>query len=375
MIRSRHRIRSGLLATSVALCLMALGSGIPSAAGPSPCDHGWQQRRTPFADTTALYGVKVLSSDDVWAVGVNGMIGHQPIAEHWDGAEWRVAATPEQRGMFTAVSGTTSDDVWAVGQWNAHGDAGALTEHWDGTRWSIVRAPSPYPESWLSGVKAFTGSDVWAVGEVIGGSEPFIEHWDGFRWEVVRAATLDRSVVMTAVDGAAPDDVWAVGHTYSGLGVPVILHWDGSTWTRVPAEARPRGTQRTLMGVAAAAAGDVWAVGDRSLGAFGYEPYYLHWDGTGWRRVKVPGSASGGRLAAVATGPRSGWAVGGYGSGAAGTITEQRRGEQWRRMPSPTPNPGNSALTAVSISPDGATWAVGYGNGALALQWCPSNPP
>src|SRR5207247_2555753 len=85
--------------------------------------------------------------------------------------------------------------------------------------------------------------DVWAVGENISATEPFIEHFDGTRWaEVPTPAALHfpgggaLSVTLWDVAAVAPDDAWAVGG-YNFLGqsterpeTPVVLHWDGSAW-------------------------------------------------------------------------------------------------------------------------------------------------
>jgi hypothetical protein len=66
------------------------------------------------------------------------------------------------------------------------------------------------------------------------------------------------------VSAIAPDDVWAVG-TYAGddgIEDPLTVHWDGSTWTEVPTQAGGDGDAvDSLVGAAAGANGDVWAVG------------------------------------------------------------------------------------------------------------------
>jgi hypothetical protein len=51
---------------------------------------------------------------------------------------------------------------------------------------------------------------------------------------------------------------WAVGTDGDST---LIMHWNGTSWARVPSPS-PGTTENFLGGVAAASAGNVWAVGD-----------------------------------------------------------------------------------------------------------------
>jgi hypothetical protein len=71
-----------------------------------------------------------------------------------------------------AVSGTASNDVWAVGSFfnTNSGTNQTLTEHWDGSSWSIVYSPiaPSSSDNALNSVRAIGKNNVWAVGFYIG---------------------------------------------------------------------------------------------------------------------------------------------------------------------------------------------------------------
>jgi hypothetical protein len=137
--------------------------------------------------------IAALSPDDVWTVGTRTLRhphGYATVAQHWDGTTWTAVPTVEPGAAengFYAVSGTSADDVWAVGySWaGTGGPEKLLAEHWDGTAWAV------------SPVKQF--------------------HWGEHRHRFAR---------LFAVDAIAPNDVWAVG--YSVESVTFTEHWDGS---------------------------------------------------------------------------------------------------------------------------------------------------
>jgi hypothetical protein len=96
-----------------------------------------------------LWGVHAIATDDVWAVGGygNDIADPQRIRMlHWDGVRWSRIATPNpgaNENRLYSVSGTTSDDVWAVGSYSNDGDnTRNLYLHWNGDKWLKVN-PRP----------------------------------------------------------------------------------------------------------------------------------------------------------------------------------------------------------------------------------------
>jgi hypothetical protein len=131
-----------------------------------------------------------------------------------------------------------------------------------------------------------------------------IEHWDGKRWTIVPSPTPPVSSWLVGIAASATDDVWAVGYNIpdSVRLEPPIEHWDGSQWTIVPSP-NPSGYSR-LTAVATLAPDDAWAVGERGPGAV-----FMHWDGDAWTLVPGPDDA-GNRFAITALSTNDIWAAG-----------------------------------------------------------------
>lgn len=226
-----------------------------------------------------LYGVAVVSSSDVWAVGTAGLTNTQPLMLHWNGARWTNASASgpaPYASELSGVAGAASDDVWAVG--SSGGSAPRpLTEHWNGSQWQIVPAPQGAKDGGaLNGVVARSSNDVWAVG--YGVTVPtgisLAEHWNGNAWQVVsspnpNAQGVNPLTAVTAVPGST--NLWAVGalSAAESIGAPpgaqfLIEEWIAGAWKAMPGPDAP-GATGYLYGVAATPAGDVWVVGNGGL--------------------------------------------------------------------------------------------------------------
>ncbi len=132
----------------------------------------------------------------------------------------------------------------------------------------------------------------------------------------------------------ARDDVWAVGVNDQDGGE--ILHFHAFRWdfAEMPEGVGP------LYAVGAEASGDAWAAGGGD--------YFVHWDGTSWRKWPhpVPGKAVYG-LALVDE--LNGWAVG------AGGMILKLGGGEWTEAESPTAE----TLRRVRALSAKSAWAVG----------------
>lgn len=249
----------------------------------------WQV--VPSATTNGyatLGGVSALSPTNVWAVGAYGVSsGHQVVlrtlVQHWNGTTWTRVASPNPPSAsptraklnyaLTAVDATSSTNAWAVGSYtfyaaNGNHTAHTLVLHWDGNSWTQVPSPSPGGSrhaSYLYGVTAATGGDVWAVGRFgrRGKGVPLVEHWDGNSWHVVPSRGLPTSpnVQLNAVASTSGNDVWVAGTDYSAWPPATLVeHWDGTALSRV-ASPNPPGVVIALSGISADSPNDVWAVG------------------------------------------------------------------------------------------------------------------
>lgn len=255
-----------------------------------------------------------------------------------------------------------------------------------GASYTVVPSPNPpVGESLLTGVRASSATDAWAVGSSCCAARNFgraalTEHWDGSAWSVV--PSLDTRLnddLLNAVTDISPSNAWAVGETrqsgYSS-GTPLTLHWDGASWHPV---APPSGITGKLLAVAVSSPTDVWAVGDDNHG----HPLVLHSAGAAWSSVPVPQFGSSMHLRGVrAFSPTDVWAVG---DDSASTLTLHWNGVAWTRLMSPNPDANSNILHAVAGFGSSNLWAVGQqtrsktstgvppGTRTLAMHWDGSN--
>ncbi|MGB8345059.1 MAG: hypothetical protein WCD86_09250, partial [Ktedonobacteraceae bacterium] len=238
-----------------------------------------------------LYGVAMVASDDVWAVG-NSFNSHDvgfTLILHWNGTNWRVvkspgAGAPNGTTLYAATA-ITANNVWAVGQrLNGQGIFQTLIEHWNGTSWSTITSPNlGTGNNTLYGVAAVARNDVWAVGVSDAGS--LVEHWNGKYWKLVPSPVVGGAAnILLAVTAIASNDVWAVGN-YNGT--TLTEHWNGTSWSIV-ASPDVSNSFNFLLGVAAVASNNLWAVGYYYNDSTPNRTLILHWNGERWRIVPSP---------------------------------------------------------------------------------------
>ena len=384
---TRRRVRTAAILGLVA-ALVGYGgfAGVQALTRPParvPASFGqcsWEVLSSPNQEPrrldNQLNAVAAFSDDDVWAVGssyVNQEGGENfPLTMHWDGTSWAVVPVPDSYGHedVFAVDGSSPQDIWGIG-------LGHEALHWDGQTWSTVPLADPGTTYWhLEAVSALAPDDVWAVGNTATGHSggSLVEHWDGSSWSVVQAPspppdtlTADAYPSLSAVDAVSPTDVWATGQTENvapvGQSNTVALHWDGSSWTRTPTPdvAAQDGDFGHLLGVAAVASDDVWAVGIAAdqPGTFGGGDRALieHWDGQRWI-VSETLPADSRLVSVVGLSPDEAWAVGSTGhSGTFEPLVLRWDGTRWEEVP--TGVTGQASLSDISESPSGDLWAVG----------------
>jgi hypothetical protein len=211
--------------------------------------------------TPALLGAWGTSSSDVFAVGGPRGNGTPSAVLHYDGAAW----TDLHAGgteTFWWVSGTSSADVWVVGEAGriAHWDGSSFTEHASGTT------------ATLYGVWPASPSDVWAVGGTPAQSSApndILLHYDGTGWTAsALPQTLGRAFFK--VWGTGSDNLYVVGE------YGTIWHRRGTAWVR-EADSPPLATGN-LTTVTGCSATEVYAVGGQDV---------LVSDGTSWTRANV----------------------------------------------------------------------------------------
>jgi len=292
--------------------------------------YRWQTVKSPNPNNALnaqLSGVAAISSSNVWAVGMfkDQQNAAHALIEHWNGSAWSIITSPTPNGsddQLYGVSVISSSDVWAVGYYsNSQLEQQTLIEHWNGSAWSIVASPNPQGSvgNQLLSVAAASASNIWAVGNTQSkhGSSTLIEHWNGSQWSIVSSpntqAVGNTLEGITAISG---NNFWAVGSSYTQYGYPsqtLIEHWNGSAWSIVSSPNAPGSQNNDLLGVAAISGNNIWAVGRWDAGSQSYRTLIEHWNGSAWGIVSSPNGVSNpSALQAITRVPTltSIWAVG-----------------------------------------------------------------
>src|SRR6266545_1445353 len=177
---------------------------------------------------------------------------------------------------------------------------------------AVVASPNASDlDNTLFDVAVLSPTDAWAVGEYTvdgyAAERTLIQHYDGTAWTIVDSPNYTFPGAYNALLGVAAvasNDVWAVGGApFAGVGGRgLLLHFDGVSWSLRPGPPNFEfWASSTRNGVVAVSAGDVWAVGE-------YDAW--HFDGTAWT-VPVAGAQFANDVDAA--GPGAVWVVGSFG--------------------------------------------------------------
>lgn len=390
MMQSRWPLKRLARALAVTLMLAGVVTGtIPVAASAATC-QSWSglQPPSPGANGNELSGVAVLSPCNAWTVGSlqNSSGQQQTLVEHWNGATWTVVPSPDPGSVDDSLSGVravSASDIWAVGADDNPGIEQTLIVHWDGHNWAKVTSPDPGANNNLADVRAVSANNAWAVGSYVGGGmeRSLIVHWDGTIWTQVTSPSPGQGGGLDGVAATSASNAWAVGESFdtSGFSHTFILHWNGTTWSQV-ASPSP-GQSSRLNAVAATSGSNAWAAGSSFDSSGISHTLILHWNGHAWSKVASPnpGGASGFDFlnGVTATSASNAWAAGSYGTAPGApenVLLLQWNGSTWQAVPGPTLGTTNR-LFGVAASSSSNVWAVGeFSNGGalqnLALHCC-----
>jgi hypothetical protein len=294
---------------------------------------------------------------------------------------WEVLPSPNTGNMgsyLAGVSAISGDDVWAAGYsytWNA--GSHAQVQHWDGNTWSLTPDPEGYSRAF--DVEALPSGDVWIVGDGAGG-QGLIDRWDGTQWEPIsHPHPGSYSNTFCEITTLASNDVWVVGDNRSSYNTPhstLVERWDGTQWSVVPSpNAGTNGSY--LFDIAAISSDNAWAVGYYYDGSV-TRTLIEHWDGVQWAIIPSPNVGTqinilnGVTIAA----PNDVWAVGYYDNEWAspdGMLIEHWDGAAWSVVVGPNLGDDNRLHDVISLGANDV-WAVGeYGSindsATLIIHW------
>lgn len=354
---------------------------------------------TPNANqfNSSIFAASASSANDIWAVGNSTM--------HFNGTKWTAFPAPLITGDLTAdlqgVADISPKLAWAVGNVTLGANPGQIIERWNGTKWSLFPNPTLLPNSQadLFAITSTSANDIWAVGnlvqQVVGGALSFnlFEHWDGKTWTptFINDNTFEG---LTGVSADSTSDAWAVGwvsQLNGGANGTLAIHWNGTNWSSVATPQNIGEGPNQMNAVAALAPDNAWAVGFSTPGLAGQSAtltLILHWDGTSWTVVPSPNvgpnsaSQSNRLLGITANSANDIWAFGSYfasdGSGHQMTLLLHYDGTSWTLASSPNPTKGtflNDLLFAGVVASPGNVWILGDedegsqgGMGTLAIH-------
>jgi len=347
-----------ILAASAALLAVA-ASGVFAAGDLSACTLVASEGTHPNPVGTILEAVDA-SGGQAWAVGghVVGPVS-SPLIQRWDGEAWteqklQVPPGPIGISSFYAVKAFSTSDVWAVGSWM--GDD-PLVEHWDGHRWSLVTVPSfGGTENILTGIDGTSSTDLWLVGQRQYAAEMHgvVLHGGTQGFQIVSPPDVAVLHDVAMLGGQPLVDGWRIGS--DGFAAPVIAARAGETWREEPIPAE-QGRNVFLTGIAVGTGGAAWAVGWSDDSPNGDTPVTYQRGAGGWTAVAVPDQGGPARLLSVAADQRGTVAVGSVSAGGSSRAIALRAANGWTAVSGAGSEPPD---TLAGVALDGAAiWAVG----------------
>jgi len=287
----------------------------------------WSVVRSPNPGATfnVLTAVAVVSANNVWAAGYSANnTAYSTLVEHWDGTTWSVVPSPNgfngapQLNFLFGIAVVSANDIWAVGSFFEDED-NTLTLHWNGGVWSVVPSPNAGPETnnSLSAVSAIAANDVWAVGsfqsETVGAeSRTLTLHWNGTAWAIVPSANDgSEGNFLHGIAAISSNDIWAVGRVENVD--TLALHWNGTAWSVVSTPPIADSGFADLRSAVALSTDAVWSAGSFFQNTFSRDRTLTElWNGSAWSIVSSPNrGGSHNDLNSIAATPNGTlWAVG-----------------------------------------------------------------
>ncbi|GCE11239.1 YCF48-related protein [Tengunoibacter tsumagoiensis] len=283
---------------------------------------------------SSLYGVKMFSADNGWAVG--GIFARRDDPGDKD----LVHLDPESGNILQysnnswhdsdsaplplfALSFSSPQDGWAVG---CHG----TLMHYSNQKWQSIQSPTT---ATLYSVAMLPDGSGWAAG-----TDGVLLHYDGQNWQQVASGTTK---VLHSIAMWSDDEGWAVGE--EGM----ILHYQSGSWQEVV-----NSSSATLNAVTLSSANEGWAVGEQGT--------ILHYRDGSWQLVKseITFHSSYVNLLTIAMPDiRQGWIIGEEQT----LLTYQN--EVWTDFASKLPWISLARFYSMSLSSGDEGWAVGVSYG------------
>jgi hypothetical protein len=265
---SRHYLGS---TSRVASWALAVVLAVPAASPPV-----WTLQLAihylPPITNHSQYDVVLAGPGQTWFLGGTDIRGHgKPKAERIKNGIPHASLLPaHEHSWITAASAPAPTDIWAVTF------LGGYVLHWNGSSWRAAPRGNWKAGTRFTGITAIAATNVWVFGtggRLYHGAGTW--HFNGTKWTRV----FGPGGGVFQASAAAKTDIWAIGN--AGRTGNALLHSGGSTWQRV----RPAALAGfTYTHVLALSRFNVWVAG-----LAGRIPKLAHFDGHGWRVLRMPG--------------------------------------------------------------------------------------
>ena len=209
--------------------IFAVGTSVDSLNNRTPLiEHfdgtKWSIASAPHITGGQLIDIAVVSATDIWAVGAVGGSTPAALTMHFNSLQW--TRVPAPTAALLGVTALTTNNVWAAGLQLGRS---TVIEHWNGTSWKIVASPNTGTATALNSISAISPTDIWAVGcngcgDVSAGVPALIEHWDGASWNVNPApAQFGGIAANTVLTFPLSKHIFVGGFAFSSFGPSSVL--------------------------------------------------------------------------------------------------------------------------------------------------------
>lgn len=237
------------------------------------CRRGWAVRAARVTAAGALAAL-ALAALALAGGGASSRAGAQVTSA----TQWQSWYTSSANNVLTGIRAFSKSDIWAVGQPDDSSDHPFVIQ-WNGAGWHSLAIPGSAGFSTVN-VAGSSAKDVWVFGSNTAGKwEAF--RWGGARWHTQSSAPVSGMATPVVLSATS---VWVdAGPTWQGS-VPTsyLYHWNGSTWQKTSIRGE------FISGIAASSSGAVLAVGNVPNLTTGVGPVSVfRWSSGRWQALAM----------------------------------------------------------------------------------------
>lgn len=153
----------------------------------------------------AVHGI---SANDVWACGTwgNNYADFHGLLMHWNGSSWSNSPLTPTFTELWDVKMVASNDVWAIGEKNIGGPFS--TVHWNGSTWTEYSLADEDSNVFIAALAVKPNHDVYALGK-------HIHKWSGSAWVITDSLTRIPYAGVSATSVLpTTGEIWAAGRYF-----------------------------------------------------------------------------------------------------------------------------------------------------------------